>query len=371
MRFVSNKENLAYAIQVVQRAVSLKNPLPILSGIKFETEDDRVSLTATDLEIGIRCSVPAEVLEHGVAVLPAKYIGELVRRLPDFPVILDLDQNTGSVTVKYGQSEASINGFPAEEFPEFPMPESEINFAVPEDVLKEVIRQVVFAAGTDENRPVFTGVLFEINGGYAQAVATDTHRLAWRRFPLDNSEDFDISFIVPGKTLNELSKIIGEADKAVKVTVAKTQVLFVTEDTCLISRLIDGQFPNYKNVIPREHIAKVRLKTRDLADATERASLLTKEGSPVVKLNLDGNSLVVSVNTEAGRVREELPVYLEGEPVQVAFNARYLSDVLKVVGSDEITIEFTGPLSPGIIRPAGDGDKDYFSLVLPVRLREE
>ena len=367
MKFVSNKERLIDAIQVVQRAVSLKNPLPILSGIKFETIDSRVSLTATDLDIGIRCSFPAEILEPGAAVLPAKYIGDLVRRLPDLPVFFELDRDTGGVTVRYGQSEAVINGFPAEEFPEFPIPESEINFGVTEAVLKEVIKQVVYAAGTDENRPIYTGVFFEINGGFAQVVATDTHRLAWRRLPLDNCENIDINFLIPGKTLNELSKIISEADRPVKVTVAETRALFATDDICLISRLIDGKFPNYRHVIPGEHIAKVRLRTRDLAEATERASFLARDGSPVVKLDIGENSLVVSINTEAGRVREEMPIHLEGEPVQIAFNARYLGDVLKVIGSEEMIMEFTGPLSPGIVRPAGD--KEYFSLILPVRLR--
>lgn len=369
MKVASSKENLFYAVQVVQRAVSLKNPLPILSGIKFETEGERILLSATDLDLGIRCSFPAEVLEPGTAVLPAKYITELIRRLPDVPIFIESDQLTGSVAVKYGNSETSINGYPADEFPEFPIPVSETTFSITEDVLKEVIRQVVFAAATDENRPIFTGVLFEIHGDQMQVVATDTHRLAWRKVSLDKTENIDISLIIPGKTLNELVKIIGGTEKAVNVTVTENQVLFTTEDTCLISRLIDGQFPNYRQVIPQEHISRVRLKTRELAEATERASLLTKEGSSIIKMNLKDNLLVISVNTEAGRVREELSVYQEGEPIQFAFNARYLSDVLKVVGSEEIYIEFTGPLSPGILKPAGD--KEYLSLLLPVRLREE
>jgi DNA polymerase-3 subunit beta len=369
MKFVCDRENFLDALQVVQRAVSLKNPLPILSGIKFEAEENKVFLTATDLEIGIRSSAPAEILEPGNAVLPARYITELIRRLPDIPIFIESDALTGSVAVKYGQSEASINGFPAGEFPDFPLPVSEFNFNIAADTLKEAIRQVVFAAATDENRPVFTGVLFEIQEGRLQVVATDTHRLAWRRIPLENCEDLDINLIIPGKTLNELVKIIGSPDSLVRITVTENQVLFNTGDTCLISRLIGGQFPNYRQVIPQEHITKVRLKTKDLADATERASLLTKEGSSVIKLHLNDNVLIITVNTEAGRVREELPVYQEGEPLQFAFNARYLSDILRVIGSEEIIMEFTGPLSPGIIKPAGD--KEYLSLLLPVRLREE
>lgn len=370
MKFVSDKEKLFYAVQVVQRAVSIKNPLPILSGIKLETEEDnRILFTATDLDIGIRCTVPVEIIEPGTAVLPSKVITELIRRLPDVPIFINSDPLTGSVTVKYGQSEASINGFPADEFPEVPLPLSDATFIMPVDILKEVIRQVVFAAANDENRPVFTGVLFEINGNEMQVVATDTHRLAWRKVSLENCENLAINLIIPGKTLNELSKIIVGPDKVVNITVTENQVLFNTEDICLISRLIGGQFPNYRQVIPQEHITRIRLKTKDLAEATERASLLTKEGSSIIKLSLNENVLVISVNTEAGRVREELSVYQEGEPLQFAFNARYLSDVLKVVGSEEIIMEFNGPLSPGIIRPAGS--QEFLSLLLPVRLREE
>lgn len=370
MKVVSDKEKLFYAVQVVQRAVSLKNPLPILSGIKLETEENnRILFTATDLDIGIRCSVPVEIIEPGSAVLPAKVITELIRRLPDIPIFIESDPLTSSVTVKYGQSEASINGFPVEEFPDVPLPLSEATFSIPVDILKEVIRQVVFAAATDENRPVFTGVLFEIHSNEMQVVATDTHRLAWRKVFLENCEDLDINLIIPGKTLNELVKIVGGPDQVVYVTVTENQVLFNTEDTCLISRLIGGQFPNFRQVIPQDHITRIRVKTKELAEATERASLLTKEGLSTIKLSLNENVLVISVNTEAGRVREELSVYQEGEPLQFAFNARYLSDVLKVVGSDEINMEFTGPLSPGIIKPAGS--QEFISLLLPVRLREE
>lgn len=369
MKIVTSKETLNNAIQVVQRAVSIRNPLPILAGIKFETLEDRVFLTATDLDIGIRCSFPAEILEQGTVVLPAKYISELVRRLPEAPVFIEADPTTGSAKVQYGQSETRINGYPPEEFPEFPIPAGINTFALPGDLLKEVVRQVVFAAGNDENRPVFMGVLLEINGGELQVVATDTYRLAWRKVKLENCEELDINLIIPGKTLNELARIISSYDQKIEITVAKNQILFVADNVWLISRLIDGQFPKYKQVIPKNYDLRVRLKTKELLDAAERASLLAREGSPVIKLQVNQDMLVVSAASEAGRVHEELSVFQEGEPLQVAFNARYLGDVLKIIGTDEIMFEFTGPLSPGIIKPVGD--IEYLSLLLPVRLREE
>lgn len=367
MRVIATKEQLVNAVQIVQRAVSVRNPLPILSGIRFEAVENKIFLTATDLDMGIRCSFAAEVIEPGAAVLPARYVSELVRRLPDVPVFLSAETTTGSVTIQYGQSETSINGYPAEEFPDFPLPNGDLTFDLPVEVLKGVVKQVVFAVANNENRPVFNGVLFELKDGNLQVIATDTYRLAWRRLPLENCEKIDINIIIPGKTLIELVKII-EPEKIVNITVTENQILFRADDTCLISRLIDGQFPNYKQVIPNNYLTRIRLKTKELAEATERASLLTKDGSPIVKMSLEQNKLVVSVNTEVGRVHEEIPVFQEGEPFQVAFNARYLGDVLKAMGSEEISMELTGPLSPGVLRPVDD--KEYLSLLLPVRLRE-
>jgi len=369
MNFISNREDLLFAVQTVQRAVSPKNPLPILSGIKFETEGDLLIVSATDLEIGIKCSVKAEILENGSAVLPARYITELIRRLPDVPVFIKSDSLTGSVTVNYGRSETVINGFPVEEFPDLQIPAYEVGFDISEDILKEVIRQVVFAAGTDENRPVFTGVLLEINEGEMQMVATDTHRLAWRKLKLKDCGGIYINVIVPGKTLNELGRIIGQREKLVRVTLNDNQIFFDMGNVCLVSRLISGKYPSFHHVIPQEPVCRVRLKTRELAESAERAALLIPESTPVIKLFLEDDTLVISVSTAAGRVYEEIPVYQEGEPVQVAFNARYLIEILKVIECDEIDIEFSGPLSPGIIRPAGD--KDYLYLLLPVRIRED
>jgi len=369
MRLTSSKEDLLSAVQTVQRAVSPKSPLPILSGIKFETKDDLLIIAATDLEIGIRCFTKASIIEQGSAVLPARYIFELIRRLPDIPIFLDSDPLTGSMTIKYGDSETSINGFPVEEFPEIPLPENGINFEIPENIFKEAIKQIIFAVGTDENRPVFTGALLEIKDGQMQMVATDTHRLAWRKLDFENCGNIDINVIIPGKTLNELSKIIGKPEKSVRVTVTENQVLFATEDICFISRLINGKYPPYHQVIPQELVSRVRLKTRELLEATERAALLATEGSSVIKLHLRDNVLVMSASTTAGRVYEEIPAYQEGEPIHVAFNVCYLNDLLRVIGNDEIDIEFAGPLSPGIVRPVGE--EGYFSLILPVRVREE
>ncbi|NLJ76316.1 MAG: DNA polymerase III subunit beta [Peptococcaceae bacterium] len=368
MHFSSTKEELLNAIQVVQRAVSPRNPLPILSGIKFETGEGSVTISATDLELGISCSFPAEISEPGKTVLPARVITELARRFPNVKIFFKSDPLNGSVIIQYGKSEASINGYPVEEFPEFTIPADNTKFTISGEILKEVISQVIFATARDENRPLYTGILFEINNGTANIVATDTHRLAWRKILLDGIGDLDINLIIPGKTLNELTRVAGLSDR-LDITVAENQVIFETKNISLVSRLIGGNFPNYRQVIPGDYISKTRLKTRDLIEASERASLLTSEGAPIIKISIENSILVVSVNTEAGRMREEMSVYHEGEGLQFAFNARYLNDALKAIGTDEVVMEFTGPLSPVIIKPVEE--MEYLSLLLPVRLREE
>ncbi len=367
MRFITDKDNLLHALQLVQRAVSPRNPMPILSGVKFEASKDRLFLSATDLNIGIQCSLPVEVLNPGTAVLPARYIIDLVRRLPYLPVVIESDEITDNVKIKYGQSEAVINGFPEEEFPEVSLSESEISLNISEDILKDIVRQVVFAASNDENRPIYNGVLFEIHGKQITAVATDTHRLAWRSFSIENYENIDIKLIIPGKTLNDLVRIIGNSGNNIKIAANSKKVFFISDNIFLISRLIDGQFPNYQMAVPKEYTTKVKLKTKDLEEAAERAALLEKDGAPSIKLHLEGNVILLTVNTEAGRLCEEIPVNYEGEEIQIAFNARYLSEALKAAGSEEVSIDFAGPLSPGIIRPAGNNE--YFSLILPVRLK--
>lgn len=368
MNFISRKDDLLFAVQTVQRAVSQKNPLPILSGIKFKTDNNQLLVTATDLEIGIQCSVKAEIIEDGSAVLPAKYVIELIRRLPDVPIFVKSDSLKNNITIRYSHSETIINGFPTDEFPDFILPTGYISFYISEDILKDAIKKIVFAVGTDENRPIFTGVFLNINDGQLQMAATDTHRLAWRKLKIDNVDGADIKTIIPGKTLNELSKIIGRPEKLVRITLTNNQVLFATEYVSFISRLISGEYPPFRQVIPQKPFSRVRLKTKDLIDATERADLLNPEGSSVVTIQAKDNVMSVTVNAVAGRAYEEISVYQEGEPIHVAFNARYLIEILKVAGSEDIDIEFSGPLSPGVFKPVAE--VDYLTLLLPIRIRE-
>lgn len=363
MKIICTRQNLIQGVTTAQRAVSSKNPLPILSGILLTAIDNRLELQATDLEMGIQCVVPCTVQEEGAIVLPAKYLGEIVRRLPDSPIQIETGQGN-NIIIRYGQSEITINGFNAEEFPVFPKPQGKNSLNISEEELKEYLRQILFATSSDENRPVFTGVLMETSEGKIRFIATDTHRLALRDIK-ENAGIDEISVIIPGKALNELVRVIGAADREVTISLGENQIIFGMEETLLISRLIEGQFPNYRQVIPQGYKSRIRVKTKDLLESVERASLLARVGTQIIRLNIEEEKVIIHANTEVGKIYEEVPVYLQGEPIQIAFNALYLIDSLRAIGSESIYFDLSGPLSPGIMRPV-EGE-EYLSLVLPVR----
>ncbi len=348
----------------------MRNPMPVLAGILFEATGGSLYLSGTDLELGICCRIPCDVIEPGAAVLPAKYITELVRRLPDVPLFLKLDPETGLVMIKYGDSEAYLNSFPAEDFPGVSLPEGGVKLTLSGSKMRDCLRRVVYAADTDENHPIYSGVLFEIKSNCAQMVATDTYRLAWSSFVIDSSEELDIKIIIPGKTLNEILRITGD-DDTVCVTITGNNISFQLDNVYLVSRLVAGDYPNYKIVIPEKFSSKITFKTKAILEASDRALLFSiKDGSresSYIKLSLDGSLLTVSANTVTGRLHEQYSVLAEGEPFHIAFNARYLGDALRSIGSEDFSMEISGPLSPAVLKPVGRDD--HFSVLLPVRVR--
>jgi len=367
MRFSASKDNLSYGVQVVQRAVSAKNPRPVLSGILLKAGNGHLTFTATDLELGIECVIPVTIEREGGIVLPAKYLGEIVRRLPDLKINVDVKENN-STMIKYGDSVFDLLGLPPEDFPILPSIESESTLIIKQGEFKEMIKQVGFATSSDDNRPVFTGILMKIDEGTMKLVATDTHRLAFRQGVIENgaSQEYK-TVIVPGKTLNELNRIMSGDDEDLKIAFGDNQAVFEMKGIKLISRLIEGQFPNYKQVIPQGCKTKIKVRTKHLLEATERASLLAKEGANVVKFTISKEQLVINSNSpEIGKIEEQLPVEMEGEETQIAFNSKYLIDVLRVIDAEDILLELTGSLSPGIIKPFDEDN--YIYLILPIRV---
>ncbi len=364
MKITCTRDNLNLAIQNVNKAVSLKSPKPILSGILFEAEEDMLVVTATDMDISIRCTVPVSVDEAGKAVVPARYIVELVRKLPDTMIELTTDDESNIMNISYGQSSLDIGLFDYHEFPLFPSLEGDHHIIIDEKILKQMIRQTIFAKSQDDSRTVFTGTLMEVEQDEMRLVSSDTHRLALTKTVLNQVSDQKYSAIIPGKTINELNRLLG-TEEEVEIYLDNSQISFQVGNTNIISRLLEGKFPDYKVVIPQKCSTVVRVKTEGLLQSSERAALLLRENNGSVRLTVEDAIMTVNAATEAGKIYEEVPIEKKGDDVIIFFNVRYLCDVLRVIEDEEIFIEFNGPLNAGIIK-MGSND-DFLSLLLPIR----
>lgn len=367
MKIKVNQKDLAKSISIVQKGISSKTTLPILSGILIQAKDNQLKFTGTDLELGITSNINCDVTEKGSIVVTSRIFGDMIRKLPDFPVEIEVKEDN-NVYINCGNSKFKLLGQPAVEYPELPKLLNEISFDIPRDLLKTMIKQTVFATAQDETRPILTGALLEVKSNEAALVALDGYRLALRNINIDCQND--VKVVIPSKTLNELSKILEDDDMDVNVRFTSSHILFDLGETIIISRLIEGQFLNYNDIIRNEYKSKLKVKTKDIQQSIERASLLAREGkNNLVKLNLSDEKLVITSNSEIGNIHESLPIELEGEDLKIAFNSKYLLEGIKVIDSEEIELNFVSNISPCIIKPVGD--KNYTYLILPVRLANE
>lgn len=377
MKLSVERSSLLSAIQNVQRAVSSKTTIPILSGIKIAVDQTGLKLTATDLETGIETSLPAfvnqdqvvQVMEEGAIVLSARYLSEIVRKLPHSNVEIEVKQNYLTV-IRSGSSEFNLHGLHAEEFPRLPQMSGHQVFSIPALVLRDMIRQTVAAVSTEEIRPVLTGVVMSLIDGQLRFVATDSHRLAQRMASVEAPAELQFSnVIVPGKSLSELGRLLLDNDSLVDVVIAENQILFKMEYTQFYSRLIDGQYPDTSRIIPATFKTEFKVGAKDLLDAVERAALIARDNdNNVVRMSIKSNLIEISSNSpDVGKVSETLhPAALSGEELLIAFNAKYLIDALRVIESEEIVIEFTGSMSPFLIKQLDN--PNYLHLILPVRI---
>lgn len=365
MKIFCSKDALLSGVNAVQRAVSNKNTLPVLQGILIIAEQQSLQFAATDLEMGIRCEVPVQVTEEGTMIVPAKLFTEVVRKLPDTTIMLE--ERDKIITICYNQSEIVLNGYDPEEFPLLPDLIDPVSFTLPTMIFKNMIRQTVFSCAIEENRPVFTGTLLQIEGSSIRLVATDTHRLAYSIAEIPNPEELQFSGIIPAKTLSEIYRLLHDEDEVLTISSTNTQVVFQFGSIYLVSRLIEGQFPNYKQVIPQTCETKVNLSVKSFLEAVERASLLSrdKSGANIIRINVDKTELRIDQSSELGKISEQIGIKMEGKDVIIAFNAKFLIDALKVIDSDQIIFELSGPFSPGVMRPLDN--PNYLYLVLPVR----
>lgn len=367
MLFTCTHEHLSRAVALVGRAVSSRVAMPILANILLETKQDAVKLAATDLDHGIQTTMPATVKKGGAVTLPARLFSEIVANLPAAPVHVKVGEGGRDIEVQCERVTYDLMGLPASDFPLMPEPDSAAVATIDAGLLRTMIRQTAFAVSTDETRVFLTGLYVVLDGKEARVVATDGGRLALRTATLATSASQKVGVIVPSKTMQELTRALAGVEGQVDVSLAENQILFTLPEARLVSRLIPGPFPNYQQVIPQGHKQRVTVGTERLLDAVRRVAITARDSANVVRLQANGDTLTLASNTpEYGRSEETLPVTAEGETVPTAFNARYLLDCLTVLEADEVTLELTGPLSPGALRPVGQADYTY--VLAPVRV---
>lgn len=365
MKFFCDQKTLMHSISIVQKAVSSKSTLPILKGIYLEAFDQNLRLVGTDTEIGIDHVMKANIIEEGSIVVDARLFSDIIRRLPDFEVEISLQENN-QLLIKCASTEFNILSYNSSEFPELPEIEEEQTHEISQELFKSMIRQTVFATAQDEARPILTGVLMEIEDDMLNMVALDGYRVALRKGKIE--AHLNNKIVIPGKTLNEVNRIMGgEDDEKIQISLTNNHALFTVGNTKLTSRLLEGEFINYNQILPKEFKSRVKVNAKHLLDSIERASLVGKEGrNNLVKFIITDDKMVINSNSELGNVHEEIKIELEGEDLQIAFNSKYFIDALKVIDDENVYLEFTTNLSPGIIKPISNDNTIY--LVLPVRL---
>ncbi len=367
------QENLARGLGVVSRAVSSRATLPVLANVLLKTEESGLKLTATNLEIGINCWVPGKITEQGEITVPAKLLTDLVASLPNQRIDLQLSVKDRTLKVTCGGSRSSIKGIDADEFPVVAAIGEAPATSVDGRALREALGQVVFAAASDESRPILTGVLTKLSGDTMTLAAADNYRIAVRSLKLERPVNPEMSIVVPARSYAELMRILPDAEAPIEITITpnKSQVLFHVEGIDLVSRLIEGQFPNYEPVIPQSHASRAVLDREAFLSGARRASIFARDSANIVKIEFGGessNGEGVSITAHAADVGDNadtLEASVEGSPTSIAFNARYLLDVLANLGTDEAALELSGPLAPGVVR--GIGKDDYVHVIMPVR----
>jgi DNA polymerase-3 subunit beta len=376
MRFIIQRDRLVQSVQDVMKAVTSRTTIPILTGIKMVVTEDGVTLTGSDSDISIESFIPkeeagdelVEIKQTGSIVLQAKFFSEIVKKLPTDTVEIDV-QNHFQTVIRSGKSEFNLNGLDAEEYPHLPQIEEQNAFKIRTDLLKVLIRQTVFAVSTSETRPVLTGVNWKVENGELICIATDSHRLALRKAKVDIENDVNYNVVIPGKSLNELSKILDDTNDLVDIVITENQVLFKAKHLLFFSRLLEGNYPDTTRLIPSESKTEVTVNTKEFLQSIDRASLLAREGrNNVVKFStIEEKVIEVSSNTpEIGKVVEELQAQaITGEELKISFSAKYVMDALKALEGQEIKISFTGAMRPFIIQPLNDDS--ILQLILPVR----
>ncbi len=367
MKLLCNKQELIEAVGNVQRAVATKAALPALEGILLQAQGSSLFLAGFDMEIGITTTIPASVQEPGEIVMSARMFGDIVRKMPGESISITVDDRFNTI-IRNDQTEFSIIGMTAADYPDLPKVMDAVSLAVSQPVLKSMIRQTIFAvAAPTDPRPIYTGTRFEVSTDNLRLISVDGYRLAIRNETIQSEEA--INFIVPGKTLQEILKLLKDEDKPCSLIVGRRHIIFEIDGYAVISRLLDGEFMAYDKIIPQDNTSTVTVNTRAFIDAVDRVSLVINDRlkSPLV-CEFRADSINLSCVTPQGSANDTIPAENEGKEEEMGFNSRFLLDALRNSETDEVKIELGGAVKPMKILPA-EGDAFLF-LVLPVRLKK-
>ena len=367
------QDNLSKGLAIVGRAVATRSTMPITQNILITAKSTGLTLAATNLEITITCDVAAEVSEEGSITVPARLLAEFVSSLPSDTINISLPADGRTLELKCARYNARINGMDAKDFPKMPAVSDGLNIKIEPDALRLAIGQVVFAAATEDSRPVLTGVQADFTEGGLTLAAADGFRLAVHKTKLPKPLAEDMSLIIPAKSLSELNRLLADQEKTIDIAInsSRSQILFNLKGVQMVSQLISGAFPNYSQLIPQGHNTRAVVSHTDFLRATKSASIFARDGSGIVRVQIvpkaegaDAKIMISAQAEELGDNVSELDAEVEGEEAKIAFNSKYLSDVLSVISQEKVILETTGSSSPGVIKPVGDDN--YIHIVMPM-----
>jgi len=370
MKLYCDGLDLSDAVSVVLKATSNKTTNPILEGIKLRAYENFLELSATDLELSIVKVIKADIRQEGEIVVPGSFFSNYIKKLTNEQIELFVN-DTNQLKIGYSDSEGYVQCYKADEFPIIKKVSNEKYFALKQNDFKTLVSKSIFAVAVDDSRPILKGVLLEIAEQTIKAVALDGYRLALAKKVIVEASE-DLSVIVPSRSLNEISKILEDNENVVKFYVQKNLLMLEVDGICITTRLIEGEFINYKDILPKDFTTECVINTAQFESTLERVSLLARlDRNNLVKFDIKENNILITSNSEIGNIKENLNVSLTGSDLLIAFNARYFSDVLKIAGSDYIKIKLNSPYSPCIVVPSdteADNKDEYTYLILPVRI---
>jgi DNA polymerase-3 subunit beta len=369
------QENLARGISIVSRAVATRSTLPVLGNILIATEGGRLKLAATNLEIGITHWTGAQVHDDGAITVPARQLADYVNALPPDRVEMELNEKTQTLHLKCARYDANIKGVDASEFPIIPTIGDNNKLTIEPDVLKEMIAQATFSAAQDDSRPVLTGIFARFDRDSVTFAAADGFRLSVRSAVLTSKVAAPVSVIIPARALQDVARILGEQQAPVEIAITdnRSQVLFHLENTDIVSQLIDGNFPDYNQIVPKSYTTRTIMSRSELQNAVKAASVFAREASNIVRLNISsgndmggGKVVIAAQSAETGDNVGEIDATVDGDPIEIAFNARFLADVLGVLNAPQVALETSSAASPGVVKPVGR--EDFTHVIMPMHI---